>query len=347
MMSKTLWKNIARAIGSLLLLCVTGLSAHAQTCFGKFASPVTDVCWSCMLPITIGNANTTPGKNQDDRPNPANPVCVCPTPVPPFVKVGLEVGFWEPARMFEAVRKPYCFPGLSGTDIPLGFTAPHGAQGSKVAVRGATSGSFYQAHLYVHPILYELQAMTGFDCLEPGGMDVAYITEMDPAWNDDALTLLLNPEVLLFSNLPAGLACIGDCLMSIAGMPLDPMFWCAGCHGLMFPTNGHVQAHIGGAESSSLLLTRMMFQMHRKGLAKQYWGQAAVCGPKPSPMLTKSAYKKSLVYPRNQPTIMGQCCSPLGRTSVIWGAGMEFPVKGEDWLYLIFRKRNCCATPQK
>lgn len=343
-MSVTSWIKAIILLPTLLLGQGT---ATAQTCFGKFTNPVTDVCWQCMLPISIGAANVTPGVGQDDRPNPSRPDCECPTPVPPFVKIGLEVGFWEPARMFEAVRKPYCFPGLSGANIPISFTAPHGAQGSKVALGGATSGSFYQAHLYVHPILYEIQAMSGWDCLEPGTMDIGYITELDPMWNNDSLALLLNPEVLLFSNLAAGIACMGDCVLSTIGMPLDAMFWCAGCHGLMFPTNGNVAAHIGGAESSSLLLTRLMYKMHRTMLAKQYWGKAAVCGPKPAPMMTKSAYKKSLVYPRNQMTIMGQCCSPIGRTSVVWGAGMEIPVIGEDWLYLIFRKRNCCATPQK
>ena len=40
----------------------------------------------------------------------------------------------------------------------------------------------------------------------------------------------------------------------------------------------------------------------------------------------------------------GQCCHPFGRTTMLWGAGKEFPVSGEDFAYQIFRKRNCCAT---
>ncbi|WP_422822808.1 TraU family protein [Vibrio fluvialis] len=27
----------------------------------------------------------------------------------------------------------------------------------------------------------------------------------------------------------------------------------------------------------------------------------------------------------------------------MWGAGREFPYKGEDFTYLIWRKRTCCA----
>ncbi|WP_299160117.1 TraU family protein, partial [Accumulibacter sp.] len=25
-----------------------------------------------------------------------------------------------------------------------------------------------------------------------------------------------------------------------------------------------------------------------------------------------------------------------------WGAGREFPFEGEDFAYMVFRKRNCC-----
>ncbi|MBN8764114.1 MAG: TraU family protein, partial [Thiobacillus sp.] len=38
----------------------------------------------------------------------------------------------------------------------------------------------------------------------------------------------------------------------------------------------------------------------------------------------------------------GKCCSTMGRTTVISGAGKEFPYKGEDFAYMLFRKRDCC-----
>jgi len=28
---------------------------------------------------------------------------------------------------------------------------------------------------------------------------------------------------------------------------------------------------------------------------------------------------------------------------MIWGAGVSFPIKGEDAAYEIFRKRDCCG----
>jgi len=39
----------------------------------------------------------------------------------------------------------------------------------------------------------------------------------------------------------------------------------------------------------------------------------------------------------------GRCCQPFGRTTMVWGAGKEFPVRGEDFAFMLFRKRNCCA----
>lgn len=40
--------------------------------------------------------------------------------------------------------------------------------------------------------------------------------------------------------------------------------------------------------------------------------------------------------------IDGKCCQPLGRSTIRWGAGREFPFEGEDFAYMVFRKRNCC-----
>ena len=29
--------------------------------------------------------------------------------------------------------------------------------------------------------------------------------------------------------------------------------------------------------------------------------------------------------------------------TVLWGAGKEYPVRGEDFAFMLFRKRNCCV----
>ena len=66
------------------------------------------------------------------------------------------------------------------------------------------------------------------------------------------------------------------------------------------------------------------------------------CQAIPSPMIKKSQYRTQLTVP--VPTIdpfMG--CNPLGKSTFFWESMREIPVSGEDFNYLIWRKRNCCA----
>ena len=41
----------------VVLITVPGMSAGVATCTGKFPNPITDICWSCILPISIGSAS--------------------------------------------------------------------------------------------------------------------------------------------------------------------------------------------------------------------------------------------------------------------------------------------------
>ena len=100
------------------------LGAGTATCTGKFPNPITDICWSCILPISIGSARIANFGDQEDTDNPPNPVCSCL--VNPIV--GLSIGFWEPARHVEVVRKPFCLVSLGGVDLDPGIPAPEAAQ---------------------------------------------------------------------------------------------------------------------------------------------------------------------------------------------------------------------------
>lgn len=339
--------RVIRAFKVATAVAFAALIGHVEAavpgvCFGKFPNPITDVCWSCILPISLGAAPLVTN-GQVDRPNPAMPLCYCPIPVPPFIRPGVSIGFWEPSRLVETVRQPYCFPGLGGLSMEGLTIANDGAQSPRAAIGGASTSSFYQAHQYINPILYYLGVLSGWNCLEQAPFDIGYITELDVSWHDDELSAILTPEQVLFANLPAALVCIGDCIAATGWLPLDPLFWCVGCSGTMFPITGVTQAHLGGVQASHLLVARLQYKMHRELVAMQYWGSAALCGPIVAPEMTKSAYKISLTYPFNQVTLGNQCCSPLGRSVEVWSAGMEFPIRGEDFVYQMFRKRNCCA----
>lgn len=336
-MTRQRWLGGAAAV---LVWLAGAATAHASaTCFGSFPNPVTDICWSCVMPLSIGGA-TVLTDGQEDIENPSDPVCYCNTPAP---RVGIPVGFWEPARIVEVTRTPYCMPTLAGMDLDVGVAAPPGVQETR-ATQGRMRGSFYQVHFYNNPVLSWMEVLMDYACLEAGGFDVAYMTELDPAWNDDDLTAILNPEALLFANPIAQAACAADCVAASVGFGIESMIWCAGCNGSVYPLNGHVQAHAGGIQASALLAQRMLAKLHRQGMAWQWHGRAALCNPVPAPLIDKRAYKLQLLYPvPNTSKEDGRCCQPLGRTSVIWGMGKEYPIQGEDFAYMVFRKRNCCA----
>ena len=325
------------SLTGLLWLCLsvlTAAQAAEATCTGKFANPITDICWSCIFPLTIGGAKVM-DMGQEDTANPGGAVCACGT------KVGLKVGFWEPVRQVEVVRKPFCLTSLGGIDLDPGFAAP--AAGRKRGEESGVTTSFYQAHWYANPILYWLEVLLDNACLDKSPFDIAYLTELDPLWADDELTYLLNPDVTLFANLPAQAACAADCVAASSGFPSANLFWCGGCQGSLYPLNGHVQHHIGGVQASSLLMQRLTAKMHRQGLIWSADGDEGLCGYYPQWQMDKSNYKYQMLFPVPQTQkLAGKCCQPYGRTTTQWGAGKEFPYQGEDFAYLIFRKRNCC-----
>ena len=333
------FNHLIKMSAALLLiagLIITTTAMAGPTCHGRFMNPITDICWSCMFPMSIGSASLlTDG--QIDISNPSSPVCFCNNPP----RIGVSIGFWEPVRLVDVTRTPFCMVGLGGISIDPGIEVPRGAQ---VGHDSQTRNSFYHAHWYTNPIMYWLEVLLDFPCLEKGSLDLVYLTEVDPLWADDELTAILNPEAVLFANAPAKAACAADCVAATAGFPQASLFWCAGCQGSIYPMTGHVTTHIGGVQASTLITQRMAAKMHRQMATWSGSGQAGLCGPYPQPIMDKTQYKMQMVYPiPNTIKDAGQCCQPFGRSTMIWGAGKSFPVAGEDFSYQLFRKRNCCA----
>jgi conjugal transfer pilus assembly protein TraU len=332
----------------LVVMLMISFEARAiDTCHGKFINPVTDICWRCMLPISIGNIaigkGATPAKR--DRPNPSSPICGCSkagqvVPVP-----GITIGFWEPVRLIDVTRTPYCMVNLG---MQLG-----GAPAEKITAtaRAAKSrsryNSFFHVHYYVFPIIYWLELLTDFACLEKTTFDVAYMSELDPSWNDPELQTLLNPEAILFGNPLAQGACALDCSASTLDMPLDSMFWCAGCSGNMYPGGGWNADHEGGVQTSNLLASRVLAKMHRLGLAKSTSTtdasiNGAICRKETALKLKKSQYKLQMLRPKSTGGSGDIGCWPLGASDLLFSHFKEYPYDGQDWGYLVWRKKNCC-----
>lgn len=326
----------------LILTFFTPIIVQAKTCTGRMVNPITDICWACILPITIGTAPVVPGRTSDTL-NFPSPVCICPAPPPLFVRIGVAVGYWEPIRLVDVTKEPFCFVGIGGKKINPGI--PLGSGGDPEAGSGTElNPATWNVHWYQYPVFSLMSLVMDALCAESTqSFDIAYITEIDPLWQDDELSFVLSPESILFGNLIAQAVCVADCLSASFWLPLDPLFWCSGCQGSMFPMNGKVIAHNTSIQSSSLVVSRMIYKMHRTTFLPITSGPEAICAAIPSGMIKKSQYRTQLTIPI--PTIdpfLG--CNPLGKSTMFWESMREIPVQGEDFNYLLWRKRNCCVT---
>lgn len=336
--------NHRKIIISLIMAILLPLSSYASTCQGRFVNPISDICWSCLLPISIGSPPTgiqigegSIPKKRDTK-NPSSLLCLCTkagVPVP-----GISIGFWEPVRLVDITRTPYCMVNLGGLQLASGHGDHHSHR------------SFYHVHYYIYPLIYWLELITDFICLEQSTFDVAYISELDVTWNDEKLQTLLNPEVFLFGSALAQSACVIDCAASTVSLPRDGMFWCAGCWGCwgnIYPFSGANSDHVGGIQSSSLYAARILAKMHRLGLAQEtstdqntsLTGGGKLCRKSRAMKIKKSQYKLQLVNPKS--TSSGIGCFPLGLSDMLYSSFKEYPYYGQDFGYLIFRKVNCCA----
>ena len=324
-------------LGLVLLFSglLPGLSEAAGSnakleCEGNFVNPITDVCWECIFPISIGSIQVTGGKLPDTA-NPGSPIQFCPMGI--FYRVGMAIGYWEPMALADVTRSPYCMVNLGGFNLNVGKvgTGQGGQENHEVA------GAFYQVHWYKYPLTAWLNIFTS-GCLMGGDMDIAYLSELDPMWSDSSLSVIVNPEAVLFSNPIAQAACAADAVASLVSKPIDALFWCAGSQGSMYPFTGYTSNEYSPLQSSLLVSERMAYKLHREGLILNTIGaDTAVCFEYPSPIMPKERWRYQMV---NKYPDAGQC-HPVGRSVMRWETGRNMPNDRRNFGYLFWRKRNC------
>ncbi len=300
-----------------------------QTCGGKFPNLITDICWSCLFPLNIGPVTIAPfGGDNLDPPPPL--ICNCGW------RPGIGISFWGPDRLAEVVRTPFCSPTLNGTVLgKFNFIPGTNFNGTD----GDSGQAFYQVHWLQFPILSWIGMILSGMCFVSETFDIAYMSELDPLWNDDNAAFVLNPEAVLFTSPITQAACAADSVKAAAtDFGFDVLFWCAGSQGSVYPLSGNHANHIGGVDSSLAIVHKMIFKLHREFLAYDTSTPLAMCSNVPQPILRKNQYKQQMLYPIAQ----NKKGYGLGAPSAIWGSGKEFPYQGEDFSYLIWRKRQCC-----
>ena len=331
---------------SVFLVLLFVMSTAKSGCEGS--NPIkaffTDVCWDCLFPISIGGMNIISGDYPDTE-NPSTPIEICKMEAPPYKRIGLNIGFWEPFALTDVTPTPYCMVNLGGFTMDIG----NAGHGGKQVRDPAHSGSFYYVHWYKFPLMLWLNIITSMGCLHKFDFDIAYLTELDPTWNDDEFAFILNPEAILFGNPVAQAACAADAIKAQVGLPIDKLFWCIGTQGSIYPLTGRVFDEKGAIQSAVLLSERMNFKLHRQMQIQDSSPDAGpinagfigiegpICKQHFRPIMPKSRYR----YQMMSTIAAADRCYQFGHDVINWEGGKNHPGTGNCFGFLIFKKRNC------
>ncbi len=298
------------------------------------------LCWECIFPLRIAGIDIMRGplNNEPGLIGSYQPLCICPAPPPIFIRIGIPVSYFEPSRIAEGVSDPFCFPSL-GLNLGGSFTTAGALGGTQGSNENGQQNTFFQMHWYIFPVFAMLEILTDAVCFEHMSFDMAYMTELDPFWQDDSASAFLQPEAVLFGNPITQLACAADAVSSnVAKYSLEPLFWCKGSWGNVYPLAGNVHAKNFVEDSASVTGT-FIYKLHRQLLMWNQFGPGILlCAKWPSPVWFKNAYRLQLMLPQHQEIGM-----VIGETGIIWSAGKNIPFTGDNFSYVVFKKKECCA----
>lgn len=329
-----IYKLLLCAILSLLLPFHAN-AANAGLCVGKFPNLITDICWSCTFPITFMGVPLSSGEDYSSRSN-NSPVCLCSNQL----KAGIPTSFWEMVYMADVTNVPGCFPLLGGVMVNTGINSQQYGADSETD----KGKSFQQVNLYINPAMYLLGAVVDSTCMDSRGFDVPWVSFADPTHNDDALSMILTPYAYPFAGLTALAAGSVDAVAASAGFPIPSLFWVAGAWGPMYPLTGNVSAKVSRDQMGRLQTTRLLAKLHAMGTQYSAAGDDAMCGYIPKLIMDKREYKLTRLLPFPEPKILGGCCQPIGRSTILSESGTQAPTPSmKDFGYAIFRKRDCCS----
>lgn len=349
------------------------------------AGLISKICWGAMFPLKIGGVSVFSAKDNIKLPDGVNtqPVCACGGDLKRGVlpTAGISLGLWQPARVVEIVRKPYCMPLFGGLQLPIDQTAGgERQQGFTYTVPDHHPAPFMgnfvfmNWNFYVFPVLQALKLFDAPGCNPGGYVDFdmpALMSGFFPNWYDPELAYFLNPDVSLLT-IPAMMAAQPvECgYAAFNRAPIDKFWMTAGCWGNIPPYTGSVTP-ASSVRASSLLSTRVISLLSRMPttLVQRTVGPDAVCQPQDMPIMKKSQYKMSMLFPvpesksytNTVPETGGfggqadefdftslaasnkSCAHPIGYPTALWGDWRKRPATGEDYVYLLWQWTDCCV----
>ncbi len=326
--------NVKTVIIALAFLMICS-SKSFSGCGGGFPNPLTEIAWSNVFPLYIGGIKVYDTGNPD-RNSLGSPICVCDATT--GLLIGLTVSFWEPAGIIDTVIEPWCFPVI-GSNLNVSIGERHKGDMKVSEAKEATIRYSGQTHWIKAPFLSLLNIFDQFSsCTESYfDFDVAYASEVDPLWQDDILAAVLTPEVVLFANPIAGLACIADAAKAAFDLPIDQLFWCMGSWGTVYPLTKNISVSstpTGAIAEASKLLFRLHRNLIFKDKATNY------CYGVRKPIWTKSHFRLQPLRPK---PITGNAIR-IGQPGSFWQYKTFDPRMegGENWSFVLWRKVTCC-----
>jgi conjugal transfer pilus assembly protein TraU len=320
-----------------LCLLTTSYAGGGSTCNAHFVMP-SDIDWDGLFPMSFGSIPVAGGDTPDTDNNPI-PVCMCPAPPPVFERIGLSFGYWEPDAEVDVTKTPFCMVNM-GFKLSIKMKTQDIGGTTTNHENNYVDGNFFHLHWYKSPWAYLLNLLTDVGCLETGSLDLAYMSEFDPTWQDDQLSMIINPEAVLFGNMIADLACTADAIKTIPNsqLPIDALFWCMGSNGNTYPLDGNNITGYTPIQSATLLQEKFNFKLHREGIVQDSSpATGAMCYTQYKPIMPKSRYRYEMV---NQTPDLH--VHPYGHMTYLWETGHNNPTTGNDFGFLVWRKRNCC-----
>lgn len=340
-------KILKRILTALALTAGLFGAAHSQTttastpvehiCESAAFNPMSDVDWNYMYPITIAGAIMG---TQNGPPVPLMammpPVCVCPTWFG-FTMTGIGITYWSPNYLYEVERRPGCSTSTGGSMVLSGYGLLHSEQSENHLNQGKGANRM-QIHYYHYPLFSMIEGMAAVNCHQIGDAGIGYMTEFDTFWQNDEWGAIFSPEAGIFATVTAAFTCAIDTVASSLGYTLDPLFWCSGAWGTVYPLSGN-SSHSGNSFAmNNSLAAKFLYRQHRLGLAQQTIGPTAVCNSHPNPIWVKSQYRFNQVLP----------IARRGKAVATGGNGwLQFPPvhnvpTQEHTVNLIWQGMQCC-----
>ena len=346
----------ALAVGLIGALAIATApdEAGAQTCpasdmLGE--GLVNNICWDCIFPLRIsgvtifksslsGGGTDAKGFALSSRPEvPSGAAnksfCAC-NEGSGLPYAGIPIGMWLPSTLYETTFAPGCSSVLGG--IRLGISDPLYRGTSGFPAGDLTDQSFNHVHLYSYPLVAMMELFTSCES-QFSDIDVLYMSEVDPMWNDPVIALYGNPMSIFGTSLPAQAACAADAVSASMGKPIDELFWCGGTwSSTMAPYTGIEHAQ-GPMQFSSATSQKLLAMNVARGITRNKKGNDALCKAQFDPMIERSGYRWQVAWPRPE----GTRNHASGETPLRWAGGRLMPGVAELPIYLLWEWTDCCS----